>query len=307
MKYGRVEGVDKPVSRVGIGSMVFNQGLPLTCALLDYFVEQGGNCIDTAHGYRTEAMVGEWLRLRGCRDDIVLIAKGAQTPDCYPQALTSQLLESLDKLRTDYVDIYFMHRDNTAIPVGEFVECLNEHHRSGRIKAFGGSNWTTERIAAANEYASRHELAPFTASSPNFALALWNEPMWAGCVAATDAASRAWYAARGMPIFAWSSQASGLFTGRYRPEGRDDPAIASIVRTWFNAGNFERLERARALATRHRVSSAEIALAYVLCQPFPVYALIGPRTIDEARESLGAVRIALSPEEVRWLESGDPT
>jgi predicted dehydrogenase/aryl-alcohol dehydrogenase-like predicted oxidoreductase len=304
MKFGPVEGLDKLVSRVGIGSMVFNQGLPLTCALLDYFVEHGGNCIDTAYAYRTESMVGEWLRLRGNRYDVVLIAKGAHTPDCNPQALTRQLFESLDKLQTDFVDLYFMHRDNLDIPVGEFVDCLNEHHRAGRIRAFGGSNWTTQRIDEANEYARKRGLVPFTASSPNFALALWNEPMWAGCVAATDPASRAWYAERQMPIFAWSSQASGLFTGRYRPEDRDDPSIAAIVRTWYNTGNFGRLARARTLADQRGVSSSEIALAYVLCQPFPVFALIGPRTIEEARESLGALSIALSSDEMRWLENG---
>jgi len=304
MTYGAVPGVEKRISRAVMGSMAFSHGLPYTCALLDYFVEQGGNCIDTAYGYRTEPMVGDWLRLRGNRDEIVLIVKGAHTPDCNPQALTRQLHESLERLRTDYADIYFMHRDNPEIPVGEFVDVLNEHHRAGRIRAFGGSNWTIERITEANEYARKRGLTPFVVSSPNFALAVWNEPMWAGCIAAVDPASRAWYQATGMPIFAWSSQASGFFTGRFRPEDAGNPAIAPIVRTWFNAENFARLERAKELAARRGVTSAQIALAYVLSQPLSIFALIGPRTIDEARESLGALTITLTPEELHWLETG---
>ncbi len=306
MTYGRVEGIDQPVSRLVIGSMVLRgPGLPFACALLDHYVELGGNCIDTAYVYQTEGIVGQWLRLRNNRRDIVLIAKGAHTPHCYPEALTRELTETLDRFQTDYVDLYFLHRDNPAVPVGEFVECLNEHRRAGRVRAFGGSNWTSERIEAANAYARAHGLVGFAASSPNLALAVWNEPMWAGCIAASDPASRAWYARTQMPLFAWSSQASGFFTGRYRPEDRADPALAAIVRTWFNDDNFRRLERAQALAAKKGVTATQIALAYVLCQPLNVFALIGPHSIEETRTSAQALGVRLTPEEMRWLNLED--
>ncbi len=302
MRYGRVEGVDKPISRLVMGTMVLHaMNLPFACALLDYFVEQGGNCFDTAYVYRTEGILGQWLRLRGNREEMVLIAKGAHTPHCNPEALTRELYETLDRFQTDYVDIYFMHRDNPEIPVGEFVDCLNEHRRAGRIRAFGGSNWSIERIEAANAYAQEHGLVGFTASSPNLALAVWNEPMWQGCVAAADAESRAWYARTQMPLFSWSSQASGFFTGRYRPEDAGNRALASIVRTWFNEGNWQRLERARKLARQKGVTATQIALAYVLCQPLNIFALIGPHSIEETRTSLAALDVQLTPEELRWL------
>jgi aryl-alcohol dehydrogenase-like predicted oxidoreductase len=282
--------------------MVFSRDrLPYTCAMLDHFFELGGNCIDTAYVYSTERTIGEWIKLRGIREEIVLIGKGAHTPECYPEALTRQLFETLDHLQTDYLDLYLMHRDNLDVPVGEFVECLNEHQRAGRIRAFGGSNWSIERLQAANEYALAHGLTPFAASSPNLALAVWNEPMWEGCVAASDATSRAWYEQTQMPLFAWSSQASGLFTGRYKPDERHDPRMADVVRTWFNEDNFRRLERAKELARQKGVTSTEIALAYVLCLPLNVFALIGPRTIEETRVSVGALGVALSPQELRWL------
>ena len=303
MRYGRVEGIPQPVSRLVLGTMVLHDaGLPFTAALLDHFVELGGNCLDTAHVYNTEGIVGLWLKLRDNRRDIVLITKGAHTPNCYPEALTRELLESLERFQTDYSDLYFLHRDNPEVPVGEFVEVLNEQKRAGRVRAFGGSNWTVERIQAANDYAAAHGLTGFAASSSNFSLAIWNEPMWAGCVAAVDAASRAWYGKTRMPLFAWSSQASGFFTGRYEPEDRDNPAYAAVVRTWFNETNFQRLARAYELSAGKGVTSTQIALAYVLNQPLNVFALIGPQTLVETDTSAQALQAVLTPEELSWLE-----
>ncbi len=306
MPYGHVDGIEQPISRLVMGTMVLRENeLPFACALLDHFVELGGNCLDTAYVYRTEGIVGQWLKARNNRRDIVLIAKGAHTPHCDPESLSRELRETLDRFDTDYVDIYFMHRDNPGVPVGEFVDVLNEHLNAGRIRAFGGSNWTIERIQAANAYAAQYGLRGFTASSPNFALAVWNEPMWQGCVSAVDAASRAWYQQTQMPIFAWSSQASGFFTGRFRPEDRDDPALASVVRTWFNEANFQRLERVKELAARKGVTTTQVALAYVLCQPLNIFALIGPRCIEETRTSVAALGLSLTPEELRWLNLED--
>jgi len=302
MRYGRVEGVAVPVSRVVVGSMAFRAGgLRLACALLDDYYEAGGRAIDTAYVYGSEKTVGEWLRLRGVRQEMAVIVKGAHTPFCTPGDLTRQLHESLANLQTDYADIYMLHRDNLDVPVGEFVEVLNEHLRAGRVRAFGGSNWTVARLEAANAYAAEHGLVGFRVSSPNFCLAEWNEPMWPGCVTAVDAASRAWYAHTQMPLFAWSSQASGLFTGRYSPADQDNPEYASVARTWFNERNWQRLARARELARRKGTTATVIALAYVLCQPLNIYALIGPQTIRELRSSLDALSVRLEPEDLAWL------
>jgi predicted dehydrogenase/aryl-alcohol dehydrogenase-like predicted oxidoreductase len=301
MQYGRVVGVDKPVSRLVMGTMIFKPGeLPLACSLLDAFYEAGGNCLDTARVYRCEETVGEWIKLRGVRNDLVIIAKGARNNGT-PALLTSELLETLQKMQLDYVDLYLMHADNPAVPAGEFIECLNEHKRAGRVRAFGGSNWSIERIEEANAYAQAHGLTGFAASSPNLSLAVWNEPMWAGCLSVSDKQSRAWYAEKQLPLFSWSSQATGFFSGRYSPADRDKPHLANIVRTWFNDDNFRRLERARELAAREGVTPTQISLAYVLCQAMPVFALIGPQTIDELNESLPALDIKLSTDEMRWL------
>ena len=232
---------------------------------------------------------------------MVILGKGAHTPSCDPKNLTKQLLESLDRMKTDYIDLYMLHRDNLEIPVGEFIDVLNEHKRAGRIRAFGGSNWTLKRLQVANDYAKKHGLTPFVASSSNLSLAVWNEPMWADCVSVSDPESRAWHHKTKMPLFAWSSQASGFFTGRFGAKDRNDPALSDIVRVWFDQGNFRRLERARELAKKKGVTANQIALAYVLCQPFEMYALIGPQTLEEIRTSAQALEVKLTPKELRWL------
>jgi aryl-alcohol dehydrogenase-like predicted oxidoreductase len=305
MNYGSVDGATKPVSRIVLGSMVVDfDRLPFSFALLDFFFEHGGNCLDTAWVYRrgdAEKCVGAWIEKQAIRDQIVLIGKGAATVHCTPELVTTQLLESLERLRTDYVDIYLMHRDNPHVPVGEFVECLNEHHRLGRIRAFGGSNWTTSRLAEANAYARAQDLCGFTASSPNFSLATWNEPTWIDCLSASDHASREWYGQTKMPLFAWSSQAAGFFSGRYNEGEPDQSATQVMARVWFNEANFERLRRARELATAKGVTPNQIALAYVLCESPQVFALIGPANIEELQQCLEGLHLTLSSSERRWL------
>jgi aryl-alcohol dehydrogenase-like predicted oxidoreductase len=124
-------------------------------------------------------------------------------------------------------------------------------------------------------------------------------PIWGGCIAASDAESRAWFTKSQMPLLAWSSQARGFFLpGKASPEKTDD---AELVRTWYSDDNFERLKRVNDLAERRKVLPINIALAYVLCQPFPTYALIGPRRLDETESSLRALDVALTGEELKWL------
>jgi aryl-alcohol dehydrogenase-like predicted oxidoreductase len=312
MPFGNVEGVAKPVSRVVMGSMVMTpRRMAYSFALLDDYFERGGNCIDTAWVYgggEAERAVGAWMKMRDIRDAIVLIAKGAHTPECSPEGITRQLQQSLDRLQTDAVDIYMMHRDNPEIPVAEFVECLNEHQKAGRVTSFGVSNWSLERLIEANNYASEKGLTGFSSTSVNFSLAQWNEPMWPGCVAGSDEKSRAWYQRTAMPLFAWSSQASGFFTGRFSPQNREDamrnPHLSEVARVWFNEANFARLERAQQLAGQKNTGATQIALAYVLSQPLNIFALIGPRTIEETRTSMLALDVPLTRQELRWLDSG---
>jgi predicted dehydrogenase/aryl-alcohol dehydrogenase-like predicted oxidoreductase len=299
MKYGRIPGIDKDVSRLVMGCD--NQTTYAhAAAIFDDFYERGGNAFDTGHIYGgglQEKLLGQWSQNRAVRDACMFIVKGAHTPHCDPQSLTKQLDISLERLQTDYADLYMMHRDNPDIPVKEFVDVLNEHLQAGRIRAFGGSNWSITRVEEANAYAKENGLVGFTGVSNNFSLARMVDPVWAGCVAASDPESKAWLEKTQTVLLPWSSQARGFFVRGKRSFTEDE----ELERCWYSDDNFERLERVQQMAKERGWSPINIALAYVLNQPFPTFPLIGPRTIEEIRSSFGGLDIELTPEEVQWL------
>ncbi|MGH7214744.1 MAG: aldo/keto reductase, partial [Tepidisphaeraceae bacterium] len=237
-------------------------------------------------------------RTRGLREQVVILGKGAHTPYTNPKDLTAQLRESLEHIGTDHLDIYMMHRDNPDVPAGEFIEVLNEHVRAGRIKAFGGSNWSCARVQEANDYARTKGLQGFSAVSNNFSLARMVDPVWEGCISASDAESRAWFERTQVALIPWSSQARGFFTDRAGPDKHDDKELA---RCWYSDDNFRRKARAEELAKKKDVEPINIALAYVLHQPFPTFPLIGPRQISETISSLKGLEVELTAQEVRWL------
>ena len=140
-----IPGLKKQASVVATGFEDFRT-FSSAAILLDAFFEAGGNLFDTGFVYgagKPESLFGEWHTSRGVREDIAIISKGAHTPLCYPDVIGKQLTVSLDRMQTDYVDIYFMHRDNLDVPVGEFVDAMDAEVKSGRIRGpFGGSNWT---------------------------------------------------------------------------------------------------------------------------------------------------------------------
>jgi predicted dehydrogenase/diketogulonate reductase-like aldo/keto reductase len=302
MQYGKVVGVQKPVSRLVMGTMIAHnpRSMPYVAVMFDDFFERGGNCYDTAHIYgggTCEKMLGQWVKNRGIREQVVILGKGAHTPWCNPADLTKQLMESLERLQTDYLDLYMMHRDNLDIPVGEFVDVLNEHKNAGRIRAFGASNWSLGRVDDANAYAKKTGKTGFAAVSNNLSLARSVLPQWDGCLSSSDPQSRAWFAKTQTPLFAWSSQAAGFFA-RGNPDDRADKVL---VDCWYADDNFQRKARAEELAAQRGVTPTAIAAAYVLNQPFPCFALIGPQTLRETHTSLQALDIKLSPDELAWL------
>jgi predicted dehydrogenase/aryl-alcohol dehydrogenase-like predicted oxidoreductase len=299
-----IPGLPKPASVVALGFedyRTFSSG----SILLDAFFEAGGNLFDTAYIYGggyTETLLGEWLRNRGVREQSVIIGKGAHSPLCYPDVIGKQLTQSLDRLQTDHVDVYFMHRDNLDVPVGEFVDAMDREVNAGRIRGpFGGSNWTRERMDEAIAYADRNHKQRPGALSNHFSLAEMLTPIWSGCVTASSDNWKPWLIERQMPNFAWSSQGRGFFTDRAGRDKRDDD---ELVRVWYSEKNFARRDRAIELAGLLGKSPIHVALAYVLAQPFPSIPLIGPRTLHELDDSLRALDIALSPADLGWLEGG---
>ncbi|HZP21379.1 MAG TPA: aldo/keto reductase, partial [Bauldia sp.] len=298
-----IPGLRQPVSVVALGGANF-ENYTQAAILLDAYYERGGNLVDTAWMYgmgRIDRLLGEWMANRGVREETVIIGKGAHSPLVYPDVIGRQLSESLDRLKTDRIDIYFMHRDNPDVPVGEFVDAMDAEARKGRIGIYGGSNWTRQRMDAAIAYARRKRRRLPMALSNNFSLAEMVNPVWGGVLAASDDEWKAWLRRRKIPDFAWSAQARGFFTDRAGEDKRDDP---EMVNAWYSAKNFARRRRAYEMAGRIGKTAQQVALAYCLAQDFIVIPLIGPLAMSELDDSLGALDIALTPEDVRWLETG---
>ncbi len=316
MEYGSVEGIEKPVSRLVQGGMMLTADeLDEKFALLDAALEVGINTFDSAHNYcggNIERVLGQWMDARGNRDEVVILTKGAHhTADRKRVTtfdITGDLYDSLARLKTEYVDLYVLHRDNPDVPVGPIVEVLNEHHEAGRIGAFGGSNWTVERIVEANEYAEAHGLKSFGLSSPNYSLADQIEPPWADCVSISGkqgSDARAWYIDRKMPVFTWSSLAQGFFSGRFSRAtfgDYEEELPGSCVNAYCYDENFERLERAFTLAEEKELTVPQIALAYILSQPLNLFALVAAWTGEEARSNIAALELNLTSDEAEWLD-----
>lgn len=302
-----IAGLPLPASQIALGGLAFREASEEQwTSLLDAYFERGGNFIDTAHAYgggQSERIIGRWIADRGVREQVVLLTKGAHPARgewhrVRPEEIERDLFESLDRLQVDSVDVYLLHRDDPRVGVDELIDCLNEHYRAGRFKCFGASNWRVSRIREANAYAQSKGLQGFALSSPSLSLAQPNENPWRGCIAVTRDELR-WHESHQFPLLAWSSQARGFFSGRYSPDVRDDEFM---VRVYYSPQNWERLERARRLAAEKGVEPIQIALAYVLCQPFPTFAAIGPVNNDELFSSLRAATVVLSEDEVRWLD-----
>ena len=311
MRYLSVPGIERPVSQLVLGSVVFKLAdQALTDALLEAWLEGGGNMVDTARLYargESERAIGAWRACSGRRDDLLILTKGchydAERNRVSRSDLRDDLLASLDALQTEAIDLYLLHRDDPSVPVDEIIEWLHEQHAAGRIRAYGGSNWTAARVVAASAYARAHGRQPFVAVSNHLSLAVPNEAHYPGTVALDPDAIR-WLGETGIPNFAWSALANGFFGGRYGPPPLVDREF--VRRVYDSEPNRERLRRATLLADRKDLSATQISLAYVANQPFRCFAVVGPANLEELYACLAAADLPLSPAELAWLEgAGD--
>ncbi len=310
MRTIQIDKIEKSITGLVMGTDYFTPDImdKVTDVLEDY-INIGGNLIDTAYVYaggKSEEAIGIWMEENKRRDDVLLLTKGGHPNEDGPQinksAIDEELKISLDRLRTDSVELYALHRDDPSVPVGEILEILNAHVESGKIGAFGGSNWSIERLQEANDYAKNNGLIGFSFSSPNLSLAKAKEPYWPGCVSINES-MLAWHEQSNLPLLSWSSQARGFFTGRFTPE---DHSNESLVRVFYNDANWERYHRAEQLAQQKGVDTIQISLAYVLNQSFPTAAIIGPQNHEEMLSCKLAANLHLSEDEIKWLDLRTP-
>ncbi len=317
--YASIPGIDLPVSRIFFGTAI----RPMLTGkdangLLDAVFASGINAFDCARGYGlAEKSLGNWIRERGIRDRIVLLTKcgnvnlkGEVRVD--RKVIETELAKSLKTLGVSCVDIYLLHRDDPKTPVSEIIDTLNECKKAGKIRVFGVSNWTHERIAEANAYAESKGLAGFSVSSPNYGLAhQFADPWGGGCVTLTgaeNAKARQWYTENQMPVIAYSSLARGFFSGKFRAfdyEGAKKVLDGPAQKGYLCEENMQRLARAEELAEKYDTSVSDIALRYLFGSSMNVFAVMSTTNPGRLPGNVSAANHPLAKEDIAFLEDGE--
>jgi aryl-alcohol dehydrogenase-like predicted oxidoreductase len=307
IKKSAFEEISKEGSRIVFGCD--NQTSQLHAStMFDHFYRNGGNIFDTAYIYnfgKSDKYLGEWIKTNDLSKDVMVLGKGAHTPDCEPKFIKPQLEESLDRLMLDRMDIYCLHRDNADIPSGEFIDALNEVRDEGLISYLGASNWTLERFSEANEFAQNNHKVGFKVLSNNFSLANMNEPVWPGCVHCHEEFLD-YLIENDIFLFPWSSQARGFFLEKDlfpKAEHFANPTLEEEKRVWHSKANLLRRDKCFELAEELGCLPIELALAYVLNKHPNIFPLVGPRSIYESESCMQASKINLSEDQLDWLIS----
>jgi len=304
-----------------LGAGNFGATIPQADAftLMDAFVEGGGNFLDTAHVYAnwiptlprsiSEKTIGAWMQARGNRSRMIIGTKGAH-PDLAtmhisrlsPTDIVQDLHESLQHLQTDYIDLYWLHRDDPTRPVEEIIDPLAAQVQAGKIRAFGCSNWSTVRMQDALDYANAHGGPGFVANQPMWSLAQPNAAAFGmPGLAAMDDAMFAFHQRSGWAVIPYTAQARGFFS-KAAEKGMD--GLNDRERQAYgNAENERRLMLVQRLSNEYGATPAQIALAYLLCQPVTTIPVIGCRTVAQLQDSLGAAGLHLPMEAIMVLRS----
>ena len=317
MKYAQIDGIDKRVSRLLQGSIMLSaDDRDGNFRLLDACFEHGFNAFDTAHSYGaglTDTELGAWITSRGIRDEVVILAKCAHPENgiadrVRPEYIRKDLAESLERLQTDYVELFLLHRDSREYPVGEIVDVLHEANEAGQIGLYGGSNWLGDRVKAANDYAAANGKTPFGAVSPQFSVAEMVKPPWEGCTSVSGAqgeADRVYYDENKISLFTWSSLAGGFMTGKFTRDNLDSFSAywdTNPIGAYAYESNFQRLDRVIELAKDKSLSPAQISVAYVLSNNPRYHAIVANWEAEQVPLNAAAAAIELSAEEIAWLE-----
>jgi aryl-alcohol dehydrogenase-like predicted oxidoreductase len=290
-----IPGVARATSRLCLGTATFGSAISRqdSFALLDAFASAGGTFLDTAHIYASwlpggtgasESTIGAWLASRNMEGRMVVATKGGH-PDLSfqrpaflrPDEIACHLRDSLARLAVSTIDLYYLHRDDPGVPVEEILSVLEEHRRSGRIRAYAASNWSTARLSAAMAAAKRHGWQGFSASQIGWSLAdAHPDRIPKVGLQFMDGATLSWHRITGLKVIPYSSQASGFFAKSDQPELYSTPA------------NLERRQRVLIEARRRGVTPNALALAWLLSHPCGGSAVIGPRTLEQLNDSMHA-------------------
>lgn len=273
--------------------------------VLDGFYEAGGRMIDTAEGYtsfvpgnvggESENLIGEWMELRGVRKHMLIGTKtnmfGA-AGGLAPQALCNALAGSLQRLRTDYVDLYYAHRDDPETPLDEITEGFDVHVRSGAVRELGASNYTPERLLASIETAKSAGRAAFTALQNEYNLVERSN---------FENGFRDICQEHGVVALPYYGLAAGFLTGKYRTEADlEGKARGGSVKRYLETG-MGVLAAMDEVVAETGASHAQVALAWILAQPGIAAPIASATSVEQLAQLIAAVSLQLEPAQIERL------
>ena len=276
-------------------------------AVLDAFVAAGGSSIDTADVYsawvpghtggESERIIGEWLASRGNREALTIASKVfmlESRPGLSPENVRAAIDDSLRRLRTDYLDLYYAHRDDETVPQEEYVAVFDELVRAGKVREVGASQFAPERLRSAVGIAKTNQLTAFTVSQDQYNLVeRAAESELLPTLRELDMVE--------LPFF---GLARGFLTGKYRPGARIDSPRAADASGYLNTpANLALLDTLDAIARTHRVPVAAVALAWLRQQSAVAAPIASARSTEQLDALLASFTLELAPDELTLLGS----
>ncbi|MCS6800924.1 MAG: aldo/keto reductase [Dehalococcoidia bacterium] len=304
----------RPLGRTGLkvaplcmGTMTFGwQADEETAfAILDAYVEAGGNFIDTANVYgggRSEEIVGRWLKARGNRDAIILATKVGmkvgEGPNDYGGSrrhILAALEASLRRLGVDYIDLYQTHFYDYDTPVEETLRALDDAVRAGKVRYLGASNHRAWELMQALWTADKLGTARYDCLQPHYNLVHREE---------FERELRSVCLTYGLGVIPFFPLASGFLSGKYQRDSLpDSQRAAGVQRRYYNEASWRALDALLEVAREAGATPAATAVAWLLHQPAVTAPILGARTVEQVRDTLNAVAVRLSPEQLQRLDA----
>ena len=282
---------DMSLSNIVLGTDGYGERIDKKTAfsIMDLYTQNGGNVIDTARLYTngiSESYVGEFIS--GLRDNLYISTKCAHPPlsDMSHNRLNEIDIEydidtSLKTIGIDYIDIVWLHRDDLSVSVGPVIDTMNKMVKKGKIRYFGASNWTYQRIDEANKYADKTNQSGFIASQPLYNMATRTK-VWDSTLVCLEGEEKAKYDKSHFPVFAFSSQAKGFFE-KYSQGTLSEKA----KERYLNDNTLKTYERIKKFAQESGNTISYTALSMLIEQSnFDVFPIIGPSNVEQLKSTL---------------------
>lgn len=303
----KIGSSDLDVTRLCLGGNVFGwtADRDTSFAVLDAYVAAGGNFVDTADSYfwrapgnsggESETIIGEWMASRGNRDAVVVATKVGSWParkGLSAKNIAEAVDDSLRRLRTDHIDLYYAHRDDPDTAQQETADAFDALVRAGKVRAIAASNFTAERLRSALEISARDGLASYVALQPHYNLMERED---------YENALAPLVESEGLACMPYYALAKGFLTGKYRPDSQVDSERAEGALAYLDDRGRTVLTMLDEIAAGHGVPVAAVALAWLADQPTVTSPIASARTPEQLADLLPVLDLQLTDDERRLL------